>query len=97
MAVDSKTLGRLDLEYEHAVVVTVDADGYPLGVATGYRTDTSRGVVVLDGVSAEVAPAPDREVNVIFSHVRPQPGMGYDERRYVSLWGPLRSAGGDAN
>jgi len=93
MAVDSETLDRLDLEYEHAVVVTVDAEGYPLGVATGYRTDTSRGVVVLDGVSADVAPAPDHEVNVIFSHVRPQPGMGYDERRYVSLWGTLRSTG----
>ncbi|MFL5736941.1 MAG: prenyltransferase [Actinomycetota bacterium] len=94
MAVDEETLGRLDLEYEHAVIVTLDADGYPLGVATGYRTDTSRGVVVLDRVSADVAPSPDREVNVIFSHVRPQPGMGYDERRYVSLWGTLRESPG---
>jgi 1,4-dihydroxy-2-naphthoate octaprenyltransferase len=30
------------------------------------------------------------QVNVVFSHIRPQPGIGYDERRYVSLWGPLR-------
>src|SRR5436305_487101 len=29
------------------------------------------------------------EVNVVFSHIRPQPGVGYDERRYVSLWGTL--------
>jgi 1,4-dihydroxy-2-naphthoate octaprenyltransferase len=27
------------------------------------------------------------EVNVTFSHVRPYPGVGYDQRRYVSLWG----------
>jgi uncharacterized protein (TIGR00369 family) len=34
----------------------------------------------------------DERVNVVFSHIRPQPGIGYDERRYVSLWGPLRRA-----
>ena len=33
----------------------------------------------------------DERVNVVFSHIRPQPGIGYDERRYVSLWGPLRT------
>ena len=33
-------------------------------------------------------------MNVVFSHIRPQPGIGYDERRYVSLWGPLRKVDG---
>jgi 1,4-dihydroxy-2-naphthoate octaprenyltransferase len=28
-------------------------------------------------------------VNVLFSHIRPQAEVGYDERRYVSLWGSL--------
>jgi 1,4-dihydroxy-2-naphthoate polyprenyltransferase len=28
-------------------------------------------------------------VNVIFSHIRPLPEAGYDERRYVSVWGPM--------
>ncbi|MGH2684885.1 MAG: prenyltransferase, partial [Actinomycetota bacterium] len=28
--------------------------------------------------------------NVVFSHIRPQPEMGYDERRYVSLSGRVR-------
>jgi 1,4-dihydroxy-2-naphthoate octaprenyltransferase len=90
MAVDTEVLRRLDLEYEHAVVVSVDAEGYPLGVATDYRTDQGRGVVVLRDVADEVTPSPGDEINVIFSHIRPQPGMGYDERRYVSLWGTLR-------
>ena len=29
-----------------------------------------------------------------FSHIRPQPGIGYDERRYVSLWGRLQRRDG---
>ena len=27
------------------------------------------------------------------SHIRPQPGIGYDERRYVNLWGPAHVDG----
>ena len=41
-----------------------------------------------------VSPPEGREVNVVFSHIRPQPGVGYDERRYVSLWGTLRKVDG---
>ena len=41
-------------------------------------------------VAGEKQPPSDEAVNVVFSHIRPQPGIGYDERRYVSLWGPLR-------
>jgi 1,4-dihydroxy-2-naphthoate octaprenyltransferase len=93
MAIDAEVLRRLDLEYEHAVVVSVDAEGYPLSVATDYRTDEGRGVVVLRNLPAEVVPSAEDEVNVIFSHVHPQPGMGYDERRYVSLWGRLQPTG----
>ena len=42
----------------------------------------------------KAAPPLGREVNVVFSHIRPQPGMGYDERRYVSLWGTLSRTNG---
>ncbi|MBA2536714.1 MAG: prenyltransferase [Actinobacteria bacterium] len=80
--------------FEHAVIAFVDADGYPLSVATGFRVD-ERGVVVLDAVAGdEVQPPEGEEVNVVFSHIRPQPGVGYDERRYVSLWGELRRSNG---
>ena len=37
----------------------------------------------------ETLPLKGREVNVIFSHIRPLPDAGYDERRYVSVWGPI--------
>lgn len=78
--------------YTHAVVAFLDDDGYPLSVATGFRPLPDRGLILLDPIAGEsVAPPPGREVNVVFSHIRPRPGIGYDERRYVSLWGTLRS------
>jgi 1,4-dihydroxy-2-naphthoate octaprenyltransferase len=93
--VTAPALDRLERDFSHAVIVFVDDHGYPLSVATGFRVDAGRGVVVLDEVAGEVARPPEgREVNLVFSHIRPKPGEGYDERRYVSLWGPLRRAGG---
>jgi 1,4-dihydroxy-2-naphthoate octaprenyltransferase len=31
----------------------------------------------------------DREVSLTGSHIRPQPGYGYDERRHVTVWGRI--------
>jgi 1,4-dihydroxy-2-naphthoate polyprenyltransferase len=92
---DRELIAGLDERYEHAVIAFIAEDGYPLSVATGFRTDPERGVVVLETVAgAEVQPPEGERVNVVFSHIRPQPGIGYDERRYVSLWGPLRRVDG---
>ncbi|MEP6978722.1 MAG: prenyltransferase [Thermoleophilia bacterium] len=89
-------LAGLGERFEHAVVVFVDDDGYPLSVATEFRADAERGVVTLHAVAGdEVQPPVDEQVNVVFSHIRPQPGVGYDERRYVSLWGKLQQADGE--
>jgi 1,4-dihydroxy-2-naphthoate octaprenyltransferase len=88
-------LSTLSERFDHAVIAFVDADGYPLSVATAFRVDPERGVIVLDGVAGdEVQPPTGQEVNVVFSHIRPQVGVGYDERRYVSLWGGLRRSNG---
>jgi 1,4-dihydroxy-2-naphthoate octaprenyltransferase len=92
--------------YPHSVVSFVGHDGYPVNVAAPF--------VVRDGHSLEVGPLaddlrpdPGRIVEVTFSHIRPQPGIGYDERRYVNVWGrgemdgdrlrlaPTRAAGWD--
>jgi 1,4-dihydroxy-2-naphthoate polyprenyltransferase len=85
---------RLQERFSHAVIAYVGVDGYPMSVATEFRVDPDRGVVVLHAVAGEAQPPLDERVNVVFSHIRPQPGIGYDERRYVSLWGPLRSTEG---
>jgi 1,4-dihydroxy-2-naphthoate polyprenyltransferase len=87
-------IGGLEERFSHAVIAYVDEDGYPMSVATEFRVDSQRGVVLLDAVAGDVQPAANERVNVVFSHIRPQPGIGYDERRYVSLWGPLRPAEG---
>ena len=83
-------IGGLEERFSHAVIAYLDEDGYPMSVATEFTVQPERGVVVLQAVAGEVQPAANERVNVVFSHIRPQPGVGYDERRYVSLWGPLR-------
>ena len=88
-------IAQLEDRFSHAVIAFVDDDGYPLSVATDFHADADRGVIVLNAVAGdEVQPPEGEEVNVVFSHIRPQPGVGYDERRYVSLWGPLRRVDG---
>jgi 1,4-dihydroxy-2-naphthoate polyprenyltransferase len=81
-------IATLEDRFAHAVLAFVGEDGYPMSVATDFSVDG--GAVRLRGISAEVQPPVGERVNVVFSHIRPQPGIGYDERRYVSLWGPLR-------
>jgi 1,4-dihydroxy-2-naphthoate octaprenyltransferase len=81
--------------YRHAVLVFVDAAGYPVSVATDYRVDESRGVLTLAAPAGqEVIPSDGTEVNVIVSHIRPFPGVGYDQRRYVQVWGTVRRVDG---
>jgi 1,4-dihydroxy-2-naphthoate octaprenyltransferase len=90
-----EVLATLGDRFSHAVLVFVDDDGYPLSVATDFETDADRGVVKLRAVGGEeLQPPEDEQVNVVFSHIRPQPGIGYDERRYVSLWGTLERENG---
>ena len=89
-------LAGLAERFEHAVIAFVDDEGYPMSVATEFRADSERGVVTLRAIAGdEVQPPEDEQVNVVFSHIRPQPGIGYDERRYVSLWGKLQRADGE--
>ena len=87
-------IAGLEERFAHAVIAYVDAEGYPMSVASGFRVDPERGVVFLEAVAGEAQPPVEERVNVVFSHIRPQPGIGYDERRYVSLWGALRRGDG---
>ncbi len=75
--------------YSHAVVSWIDDDGYPLQTPARFHSDADRGELRLERTG--LPPPADRDVNVTFSHIRPQPGTGYDQRRYVSLWGRLTS------
>jgi 1,4-dihydroxy-2-naphthoate octaprenyltransferase len=79
--------------YPHGVVSYVGKDGYPVSVAALHADDPD-GELVLGPLAPEILPKRGAEVGVIFSHIRPQPGMGYDERRYVNIWGPATVKGG---
>jgi 1,4-dihydroxy-2-naphthoate polyprenyltransferase len=78
--------------FSHAVLIVPDDDGYPLSVATAFR--------VIDG-SVEVTPASTGqravrdtvEARLVVSHIRPYPGVGYDQRRYIELSGALSVVG----
>jgi 1,4-dihydroxy-2-naphthoate polyprenyltransferase len=94
MKPNPELIGGLEERFSHAVIAYVDEDGYPMSVATEFGVDADRGVVMLQAVAGDAQPPADERVNVVFSHIRPQPGIGYDERRYVSLWGPIRPTGG---
>jgi 1,4-dihydroxy-2-naphthoate polyprenyltransferase len=74
--------------YSHALLVVPDEEGYPLSVATSFR--------IVDG-TVEVTPASTGtsavrdtvEARLVVSHIRPYPGVGYDQRRYIELSGAL--------
>ena len=94
MKPSQELIARLEERFGHAVIAYVDAAGYPMSVATDFEVDEARGIVSLRAVAGDAQPPQGERVNVVFSHIRPQPGVGYDERRYVSLWGPLRRTEG---
>jgi 1,4-dihydroxy-2-naphthoate octaprenyltransferase len=79
--------------HSHVVVSWVGDDGYPVQTPAGFTVDGEKGVVRI--AATGLALPTDRRVNVIGSHIRPQPGTGYDERRYTELWGTLRADGNE--
>ena len=79
--------------YPFVVVSWVDDHGFPMSVATDFTVDLKGGVVTLRATVGDAAIPVDRQVNVLGSHIRPTPGQGYDERRYLQLWGTASPTG----
>jgi 1,4-dihydroxy-2-naphthoate octaprenyltransferase len=80
--------------YDHAVLSFVGTDGYPSTVAGPFTADPSTTTITIGPLDASVLPGAGHEVGVLFSHIHPQPGIGYDERRYVNMWGRASVADG---
>jgi 1,4-dihydroxy-2-naphthoate octaprenyltransferase len=72
--------------YPFAVLTWVDGAGYPLSVAVEPTFEADRPTVSFDAPAGLAVPA-DRQISLSGSHIRPQPGYGYDERRHVTVWG----------
>jgi 1,4-dihydroxy-2-naphthoate polyprenyltransferase len=84
-------------QFTRAVLSFVDQRGYPLSVATGFRADTDRGTIQLDRPGLAEGPVEGETVGVVFSSVRPYPGVGYDQRRYINVIGTVTEVNGSVH
>jgi 1,4-dihydroxy-2-naphthoate polyprenyltransferase len=85
-ALDARTgLDKLST-YPFQIATWVDAAGYPVSVAVEATIDTAR-LEARFTAPAGVAFPDHGEISLTGSHIRPQPGYGYDERRHVTAWG----------
>ena len=80
--------------FPYAVLTWVEPNGYPVSVAVDATVDPDAGSVAFERPAGLAVPM-DREVSLTGSHIRPQPGYGYDERRHVTVWGRALPDGSD--
>jgi 1,4-dihydroxy-2-naphthoate polyprenyltransferase len=78
--------------YPYQIVTWVDDAGYPVSVAVEAVVDVEAGTATFAAPAGLRVPT-DRELSLTGSHIRPQPGYGYDERRHVTVWGSLAGSG----
>ena len=86
-----KALAKL-ATYPYVVLTWVEPTGYPVSVAVDAEVDPAAGTVRFERPAGLAVPM-DQEVSLTGSHIRPQPGYGYDERRHVTVWGNALPAG----
>ena len=80
--------------YPFCVLTWVDDDGYPVSVAVTATVDAAAGTATFEAPAGLPLPG-DAELSLTGSHIHPQPGYGYDERRHVTVWGrPTATADG---
>jgi len=72
--------------YPYQIATWVDDAGYPVSVAVTASVDVA-GLAAAFDMPAGLSVPTDRVVSLTGSHIRPQPGYGYDERRHVTVWG----------
>jgi 1,4-dihydroxy-2-naphthoate polyprenyltransferase len=78
--------------YPYQILTWVDYAGYPVSVVVAARIDPATLTAAFEAPAGFVIPT-DREVSLTGSHIRPQPGYGYDERRHVTVWGQASTDG----
>lgn len=78
-------LGQFEKDQETILAFVAD-DGFPMAEPVTANVDGDR----LSVATRTELPA-GSEVAVTVSHIRPQPGIGYDQRRYTTAWGQYDS------
>jgi 1,4-dihydroxy-2-naphthoate polyprenyltransferase len=85
-AIDARAgLDKLS-SYPYQIATWVDDAGYPVSVAVTATIDPVALTATFAPPAGLTLPA-DRDISLTGSHIRPQPGYGYDERRHVTVWG----------
>jgi 1,4-dihydroxy-2-naphthoate octaprenyltransferase len=79
--------------YPYQILTFVDADGYPISVAVEATIDPESGSSTFAAPAGLTVPT-DADISLTGSHIHPQPGYGYDERRHVTVWGRATPADG---
>ena len=72
--------------FPFALLTWVDAEGMPMSAAVHAEVDEAASMVSFR-VPAGLEVRAGTMVSLTGSHIRPQPGFGYDERRHVTVWG----------
>jgi 1,4-dihydroxy-2-naphthoate polyprenyltransferase len=78
--------------YPYQILTWVDDAGYPVSVAVDARISAGDLSARFEAPAGLTVPT-DRDVSLTGSHIHPQPGYGYDERRHVTVWGPATITG----
>src|SRR5690349_21851234 len=78
--------------YPFHVLTWVDPEGYPVSVAIEAAVDPAARSATFARPAGLAVPA-GVDVSLTGSHIRPQPGYGYDERRHVTVWGRAATSG----
>jgi 1,4-dihydroxy-2-naphthoate octaprenyltransferase len=81
--------------YPYQILTFVDPEGYPISVALEAVTDAAEGTASFRAPAGLSIPT-DADISLTGSHIRPQPGYGYDERRHVTVWGRATTGGAGA-
>lgn len=79
--------------YPFHILTWVDGDGYPVSAVVDATLEPSAGIARFArpaGLEVDLS----AELSLTGSHIRPQPGTGYDERRHATVWGRGRAEGG---
>jgi 1,4-dihydroxy-2-naphthoate octaprenyltransferase len=77
--------------YPYHVLSFVDDDGYPINVAVAAAIAPQERTATFE-LPAGIRVPIGRPISLTGSHIRPQPGYGYDERRHVTVWGTAATA-----
>ena len=85
--IDARTGLEKLATYPYQIATWVDETGYPVSVAIDGQVDPAAGTARFEAPAGLSIPTAI-DISLTGSHIRPQPGYGYDERRHVTVWGP---------